>query len=264
MSKDCKIVEDLLPNYMEHLTNDETNNFIEEHLSNCKNCEKTFNSMKENIDSKKIEETKDIDFLKKFSRRFKIVRGILVIILLIFVVIIGRRTIILSNINSKFNKVTTANSDNFYMKSTTYTENQALIVETYNKSDKYLTKTSLWDNGELVTKLTYYKDKDEKIGLVDNKERKYRNDNLVGGLRYPETTTSSFISNLQYAFQIGISKTKIDDEECYVIRNGKLEYFISKESGLTLKEISLTNNSVTDYKYEFGSVKDTDIIKPTL
>ena len=90
MSKDCKIVEDLLPNYMEHLTNDETNNFIEEHLSNCKNCEKTFNSMKENIDSKKIEETKDIDFLKKFSRRFKIVRGILVIILLIFVVIIGR------------------------------------------------------------------------------------------------------------------------------------------------------------------------------
>ena len=43
MSKDCKIVEDLLPNYMEHLTNDETNNFIEEHLSNCKNCEKTFN-----------------------------------------------------------------------------------------------------------------------------------------------------------------------------------------------------------------------------
>ena len=130
---------------------------IEEHLSNCKNCEKTFNSMKENIDSKKIEETKDIDFLKKFSRRFKIVRGILVIILLIFVVIIGRRTIILSNINSKFNKVTTANSDNFYMKSTTYTENQALIVETYNKSDKYLTKTSLWDNGELVTKLTYYK-----------------------------------------------------------------------------------------------------------
>ena len=29
---ECKIVQDLLPNYIENLTNEETNKYIEEHL----------------------------------------------------------------------------------------------------------------------------------------------------------------------------------------------------------------------------------------
>ena len=33
--RDCKIVQDLLPNYIENLTNEETNHFIEEHLKEC-------------------------------------------------------------------------------------------------------------------------------------------------------------------------------------------------------------------------------------
>ena len=33
--KDCKIVQDLLPNYIEKLTNEETNNYIEDHLKEC-------------------------------------------------------------------------------------------------------------------------------------------------------------------------------------------------------------------------------------
>ena len=33
--RDCKIIQDLLPNYIEKLTNEETNNFIEEHLKEC-------------------------------------------------------------------------------------------------------------------------------------------------------------------------------------------------------------------------------------
>ena len=32
-NKNCKVVLDLLPNYIENLTNDETNNFIKEHTS---------------------------------------------------------------------------------------------------------------------------------------------------------------------------------------------------------------------------------------
>ena len=35
-NKDCKIVQDLLPNYIEKLTNEETNKYIEEHLNECK------------------------------------------------------------------------------------------------------------------------------------------------------------------------------------------------------------------------------------
>ena len=40
--KDCKIVQDLLPNYIENLTNEETNKFIDEHLKECNECQKIF------------------------------------------------------------------------------------------------------------------------------------------------------------------------------------------------------------------------------
>mgnify|MGYP005781830921 CR=1 FL=1 len=43
--RDCKIVQDLLPNYIEKLTNEETNAFIEEHLKNCVDCKKLLGNM---------------------------------------------------------------------------------------------------------------------------------------------------------------------------------------------------------------------------
>ena len=46
---ECKIVQDLLPNYVEGLTNEETNLFIEEHLRECNTCKKMFNNMKTEI-----------------------------------------------------------------------------------------------------------------------------------------------------------------------------------------------------------------------
>ena len=39
--KNCKIVQDLLPNYIEKLTNNETNKYIESHLNECSECKKT-------------------------------------------------------------------------------------------------------------------------------------------------------------------------------------------------------------------------------
>ena len=39
--RDCKIVQDLLPNYIEKLTNDETNKYVEEHLKECSKSYKT-------------------------------------------------------------------------------------------------------------------------------------------------------------------------------------------------------------------------------
>ena len=44
--RDCKIIQDLLPNYIENLTNEETNIFIEEHLNTCSNCKIIFENMK--------------------------------------------------------------------------------------------------------------------------------------------------------------------------------------------------------------------------
>ena len=43
--KDCKIVQDLLPNYIERLTNNDTNKYIEEHLNECEECKNIFENI---------------------------------------------------------------------------------------------------------------------------------------------------------------------------------------------------------------------------
>ena len=52
--RDCKIVQDLLPNYIENLTNEETNRFIEEHLKECPECQKVLENMQKEIKNFKI------------------------------------------------------------------------------------------------------------------------------------------------------------------------------------------------------------------
>lgn len=47
--KDCKIVQDLLPNYIEDLTNEETNYFIDEHINECPECQKILENMQKEI-----------------------------------------------------------------------------------------------------------------------------------------------------------------------------------------------------------------------
>ena len=47
MSKECSIVKDLLPLYVEDMLSEETVLFIEEHLQSCPKCKESFDSMKE-------------------------------------------------------------------------------------------------------------------------------------------------------------------------------------------------------------------------
>ena len=86
--RDCKIVQDLLPNYIEKLTNEETNKFIEEHLKTCEECKKIYNNMKKdlNVDNK-IKEKKKVKFLKKYRNKLRILEIIILIIVVAFVVI---------------------------------------------------------------------------------------------------------------------------------------------------------------------------------
>lgn len=42
----CIIIQDLLPNYIEKLTSDETKQYIKEHLKRCKKCQKILKNMK--------------------------------------------------------------------------------------------------------------------------------------------------------------------------------------------------------------------------
>lgn len=82
--RDCKIVQDLLPNYIEKLTKEETNKYIEEHLKDCDECKKVLKNMKKELkaDSEKRDQ-REVKYIKKFSNKLKTLKVIIVIVLVI-------------------------------------------------------------------------------------------------------------------------------------------------------------------------------------
>lgn len=84
--KECEIIKDLLPNYIDKLTSRETNEFIEEHIKTCENCKKIYNTMKaEFYYTQEKEEIESINFFKKHKKKLNILRTLVVILLVISV-----------------------------------------------------------------------------------------------------------------------------------------------------------------------------------
>lgn len=82
MKKDirCSIVQDLLPNYIEKLTSDDTNQAVEEHLDTCEACKTEYEQMAaENSNLVKVLMI-ELNFLKKVKRT-KILAAVLCILL---------------------------------------------------------------------------------------------------------------------------------------------------------------------------------------
>ena len=67
----CEVVRDLLPLYVDRLTNETTNELIREHLRECPECRKIFASMQggDPLPEESTKEEKEIDFLKKNKKR---------------------------------------------------------------------------------------------------------------------------------------------------------------------------------------------------
>ena len=51
----------------------------------------------------------------------------------------------------------------------------------------------------------------------------------------------------------------VQSKQCYLLNVQNYLNFIDKETGLTIKEIDINNNSVIDYKYTFGDITDEKI-----
>ena len=88
IKKDCKIIEDLLPNYIEGLTNEQTNKFIKNHLSECQTCNDIYKGMIKDIPIDKID-VKEIDYLKRVKRNFRIATWLIIICILIIAIFLN-------------------------------------------------------------------------------------------------------------------------------------------------------------------------------
>ena len=65
----CAVVRDLLPNYLEGLTSEETNQAVETHLSNCPACAACRAAMVGEASTETAEQAREVDYLKKVKRR---------------------------------------------------------------------------------------------------------------------------------------------------------------------------------------------------
>lgn len=73
----CEIVKDLLPSYVDGLTNEVTNQAVESHVQTCSKCRQCLENMNSVVEPEIREyEEKEIDFLRKTKRRHRKILGI--------------------------------------------------------------------------------------------------------------------------------------------------------------------------------------------
>lgn len=81
--KYCKVVQDLLPLYIDDLTYKETNQFIENHIESCDECKQVLIDMEGEIKLEKITNCIEIKGLKKVKRRIRLKIFSLIIVFIV-------------------------------------------------------------------------------------------------------------------------------------------------------------------------------------
>ena len=164
-NNECKIVQDLLPNYIENLTSNETSEFIKGHLDNCKECNEIYNKMNIKLESNSENSTKkEINFFKKYNKRLFLFKLIIVIILIIFIIATARKMIIISNLSSKAEEF--VKSDNYHYVEYNYNYGKYEKIEKFKLGDKIKLVFSNIDdeNHQTITIFTKEKISEDEYG----------------------------------------------------------------------------------------------------
>ena len=75
MKNNCEIVQDLLPMYVEGLTSESSNQFVEEHIDSCQECLNYYKTIKEDLPLEETSyshaEIEDQELIKDIKQRIK-------------------------------------------------------------------------------------------------------------------------------------------------------------------------------------------------
>lgn len=88
MKKDCNVIKDLLPLYIDDVCSNESRELVEKHLRNCNNCQKYLDELKFDIKESKVDE---INVFKKFAKKinFKIIINTIIISCFVLAITLG-------------------------------------------------------------------------------------------------------------------------------------------------------------------------------
>lgn len=259
----CKLVQDLLPNYIERMTTSETNIFIEKHLEECKECKKTAEIMKKETEFDAKGERRKIDYLKKYNRKmlvFKIIVGVVLALLVLGIAVKGYQWAIISKI---------------------YNHNTEYEI---GKNYKIISRDAI--TGEITEKI--FKDgvsyvKTSKGGIWENKDNKYmfifdtkqyinlEKETLPEPLDEKVTIQTFGIFNVENKGDLlktiltnnaDIHEEEYRDLKCYVILINGEKIWIDKDSLFIIRD-DYEGNSV-EYFVKINETNEKDIEIPNL
>lgn len=295
--RECKIIQDLLPSYIENLTTKETKVYIEEHLEKCQSCKQVLERMKQefnlNITKK---DNREVKYIKRFNKKINILKLIISLILVVFIILTARKVIIISSLSK--NAENTINTSNYHTVTYSY------YLEDYSKTEvfslgnkKKIITTQRKDNG--INKITIFARKNESSSENDKKyianiyrevkdEKDGKIEKVVNLNQEIEifvnpqnvTKTENYLQLFVYSILSSVKDTTFNGEECYYISNFKsvnnnLEegMYVNKSTGLPISFIAYEyKNSdgtrgrvpTSDYIYEFNEVKEEEFVEPNI
>lgn len=269
--KECKLVQDLLPNYMEKLTGEESNKIIEAHLKECSECSKILEIMQNDIGLKSKEQCrKETKYIKKYSSRLKILRFlglILLIIILTFVINTTRKYIILNDLYNKAKIYEIKeDADNYHIIQIGIKKGIISYVEEYTKEDKRIRYYSSYSNNEKASlkREIFYEDAKESFELKENGEDKTKENITSIGKLIVQNTDMTLDNSFSAAMYSEVEKIKFRNKECYLVRQYLWEYIIEADTGILLRIVSEYEDEaiIQEYYKEIGNVQDSDVTRP--
>lgn len=269
--KECKLVQDLLPNYIEKLTSEESEKIIGEHLKECLECKKILENMQNDIALKSKEQCKkETKYMKKYSNRLKIFRlfGLtLLVILLAFVVNTTRKYIILNDLYNKAKIYEIKeDADNYHITQIGIKKGIISYVEEYAKEDKRIRYHSSYSNNEKgsLKREIFYKDAKESFGLKEDEKNKIKENITTIGKLVVQNTDMTLDNSFITAMHSKVEKIKFRDKECYMVQQYLWEYIIEADTGILLRMVSEYENEsiIQEYYKEIGNVQDSDVARP--
>lgn len=294
--KICKIVQDLLPNYVENLTNEETNEFIKEHLSTCINCKNTLRNMKNDLKlSSPCKDNREIKYMKKYNNKLKTLEIIVLSAVLLVVILTIRKISIISDLYSKAEKTRTVS--NYHKISYSYNPGNYIKEETFKLNDKKkIIITQLPEDGNIsITTMFASKNSDN----VDSENMYSVNiyNNSSEGKKAIQNKTMEIYDNLQnpfytenwwqlfkYSMLASIKTKNFNGNQCYYLSNFKSPYsystegiYVNKETGFPISTIAYENKNSSnrdnnfpkrepshEYILEFDTVTESDFSEPNI
>lgn len=284
--RECKLVQDLLPNYIEKVISEETNQYMEEHLQSCAECNKVYTSMTKEIKSKALDTDKSINYMKKVNQKLKIAKialGSIAIMILLSMLAFGANTLrnyrVLEELRQTLKE--TQKISDYHLTTSFKIFNYGMqAMDIYRKGEKGVSIAQVITTYGQKHKITsYFKENRHVMYKEGNNGEKYEktveiDENYqlglpqIGNWFLEEPETEGGTSKLWLSTRVKIGKTTYQGKECYVIENDRFSkdpnehiiYYIEKDTGLIVRQIQ--NDINTDYSYEFGNIDDEIFKEP--